>query len=55
MATDKELYFDEGQRVLLDGLRTLQDAASDEERGKLLFEEADLDHGGDLTARSCSS
>lgn len=48
VATDKELYFDEGQRVLLDGLRTLQDAASDEERGKLLFEEADLDHGGDL-------
>jgi Ca2+-binding EF-hand superfamily protein/Ran GTPase-activating protein (RanGAP) involved in mRNA processing and transport len=48
VAKDKEIYFDGHQKALLEGLRTLQEAASDEDRGKELFEEADLDHGGDL-------
>ena len=43
IAKDKVFYFDDHQRALLQGLQTLQAAASDEEKGKQLFEEADLD------------
>lgn len=48
LANDKEDYFDEDQKAVVKGLRTMLDAASNTEKGKKLFAEADLDGGGDL-------
>jgi Ca2+-binding EF-hand superfamily protein len=48
LANDKEDYFDDDQRSIVNGLRMILAAASNSEKGKELFEEADLDGGGDL-------
>jgi len=48
VANDKEDYFDADQKAIVMGLRTMLDAASNTEKGKKLFAEADLDGGGDL-------
>ena len=48
VATDKEDYFDDEQRMIVKGLRTLLEAAGNTEKGKKLFAEADIDRGGDL-------
>ncbi len=48
LANDKEDFFDEEQHAVVDGLRTILAAASDHKKGQVLFEEADIDGGGDL-------